>query len=512
MRPSQYFQQLLYPIALTQGLSVTNDPQAACERTGRSLDIPNAHVNHVEYVEAGTNISLPTGYNVQSCDYTNRSVSEDICRVTMNVATSNRSEIFLEAWLPTSWSGRFLSTGNGALAGCIAYEDMAYASGFGFATVGANGGHNGTSGEAFLHNEEVLADFVYRSVHTGALVGKEITKAHYGRAHNHSYYLSSSTGGRQGFKEAQDFPDDFDGIVVGTPAIAWNNLTSWAGRFRTVTGPANSTGFLSFDDWALVHKDILRQCDGLDGVTDGLLEDPDFCAYRPVDLQCPRSGNQTQCLTAPQIQTVRAVFEDYYGIDGSLIFPGMHYGSELVARVIYYAGQSFQITQDWYRYAVYNNSDWQPTELSIKDAAYAASLNPLNVDTWEGDLSSFQQKGGRILHWHGLTDPMITSANSERYYNHVSNTMGLAPSDLDEFYRFFRISGLDHYSGGEGAWGIGNNGRVASGGRPQTPANNVLLAMVDWVENGDAPATVTGYKYINVRLLPRRSRVLRSES
>lgn len=491
------FQYLLYLSGLTREI-IGSGLEAACDKDRISIDLPDVEVNLVQSIEAGTNLSLPMGHGLDSCGKTNQVISVDICRVTMNVATSNQSEIFLEAWLPANWTGRFLSTGNGALAGCISYEDMAYTSGFGFATVGANGGHNGTSGEAFLNNSDVLADFVYRSVHTGVQIGKEITRVYYGREHDKSYYLGSSTGGRQGLKEAQDFPDDFDGIVVGAPALAFNNLTSWAGRFLSITGPANSSNSLSLADWALVHEDILRQCDALDGAIDGILEDPELCAYRPNSLQCLRSGKQTNCLTATQIDTVRRVFEDYHGVDGSLIFPGMNHGSELVSRLIYYNNQPFQITQDWYRYAIYHDADWQAADLSITEAAYAAALNPFNVDTWNGNLSTFQQRGGRLLHWHGLTDPMLTSANSPRYYDHVSNTMAMAPSELDEFYRFFRISGMDHYSGGVGAWGIGNNGRVASGGEPQTPNNNVLLAMVEWVENGVAPATVTGYKYINV--------------
>lgn len=392
-----------------------------------------------------------------------------------------------------------MSIGNGGLSGCIQYADLAYTASYGFASVGANNGHNGTSGEAFLNNDDIVADFAYRSVHTGVVVGKQLSQAYYEQKHSKSYYLGCSTGGRQGFKEAQDFPEDFDGIISGAPALAFNNLSTFSGRGLYVTGPPSAPTFLSPDLWALVHDDVLAQCDSLDGVADGIIEDNDICDYRPENLQCsPKNGtNSTGCLTAPQVLTVRELFTDWYGLNGSLIYPRMNYGAELTARFVYYSGQPFMYTEDWYRYAIYNDPTWDAATLSLEDAAYAAAKNPSNIETWKGDLSAFQDKGGKILHYHGLTDAIITSDNSPRYYNHVSNTMGLHSNDLDEFYRFFRVSGMDHCSGGVGAWGIGQNSRVLNG-TEQTPQNNILLRLVDWVENGNAPETLTGYKYINV--------------
>lgn len=396
-------------------------------------------------------------------------------------------------------TGRFLSIGNGGLSGCIQYADLAYTASYGFASVGANNGHNGTSGEAFLNNDDTVADFAYRSVHTGVVVGKQLSQAYYEQEHSKSYYLGCSTGGRQGFKEAQDFPEDFDGIISGAPALAFNNLSTFSGRGLYVTGPPSAPTFLSPDLWALVHDDVLAQCDSLDGVADGIIEDNDICDYRPENLQCSSSNgtNSTGCLTAPQVLTVRELFTDWYGLNGSLIYPRMNYGAELTARFVYYSGQPFMYTEDWYRYAIYNDPTWDAATLSLEDAAYAAAKNPSNIETWKGDLSAFQGKGGKILHYHGSTDGIITSDNSPRYYNHVSNTMGLHSDDLDEFYRFFRVSGMDHCTGGVGAWGIGQNSRVLNG-TEQTPQNNILLRLVDWVENGNAPETLTGYKYINV--------------
>lgn len=188
------------------------------------MSVPDATINIVEYVPAGTNLTFSSDKDFNStgdaatCLYTaGQVVPVDLCRVNMWVATSNRSGINMETWLPTNWTGRFLSTGNGGIGGCIQYEDLAYTAGLGFATVGANNGHNGTGGIEFYENSDVVEDFAYRSLHTGVVVGKEVTEQYYGEAYSKSYYLGCSTGGREGFKMVQDFPLDFDGVVAGAP-------------------------------------------------------------------------------------------------------------------------------------------------------------------------------------------------------------------------------------------------------------------------------------------------------
>lgn len=179
--------------------------------------------------------------------------------MALRVPTTNQSEISVEAWLPANWTGRFLSTGNGGVSGCIQYEDMAYASDLGFATVSGNNGHNGTRGIAFGENDDVVLDFAWRSVHTGVVVGKKISNAFYGKDYTKSYYLGCSTGGRQGFKSAQSFPDDFDGVVAGAPAFSFVNLTSWSGHFYTILGGNDTDRFVPTPLWTKIHEDILDQ-------------------------------------------------------------------------------------------------------------------------------------------------------------------------------------------------------------------------------------------------------------
>lgn len=135
--------------------------EAKCAAIASKLKIENATVWFTQFVAGGTNLSLPQ--NNVTCGQSSQIVPADICRIALAVSTSKSSGISMEAWLPSNWTGRFLSTGNGGLNGCVSYADIAYGSSLGFAAVGANNGHNGTSGGAFYNQPEVVADFAYRS-------------------------------------------------------------------------------------------------------------------------------------------------------------------------------------------------------------------------------------------------------------------------------------------------------------------------------------------------------------
>jgi feruloyl esterase len=241
-------------------------------------------------------------------------------------------------------------------------RDLKYTLGLGFATVGANNGHNGTSGLPFYNNTEVVHDFADRSIHLGVVIGKQITAQYYGSPHTKSYYLGCSTGGRQGFKSVQTYPEDFDGVVAGAPAFAFTNLTSWSATFYKIFG-ANSSAptFIPAGKlWTVIHNEVLKQCDGLDGVVDGILEDPSLCQFRPEALICGSKGNGTDCLSPAQAGAVREALSDYYGVDGSLIYPGMQPGSEIFASRLLYSGGPFPYSVDWFRYVVYSTSPLIP--------------------------------------------------------------------------------------------------------------------------------------------------------
>jgi feruloyl esterase len=345
----------------------------------------------------------------------------------------------------------------------------------------------------YFHRPQYLNVVDLCRLYTGTVIGKQIAKGFYGKAHGKSYYLGCSTGGRQGFKAAQDFSEEFDGIIAGAPAVAFNNLTSWSGSFFRATGTNTSDTFVTAAQWAIVHADVLKQCDLLDGYADGILEYPPLCNYDPSGLQCTGSSNASTCLTAKQVKTVQTVLSPLKNDKGDLVYPRLQPGAEIAASGFLLAGFPFPYTTDWFRYAVYNDTTWNPLTLNGTDFDNAARINPGNIQTWKGDLSE-AKKNSKILHWHGGEDAIISSANSPRYYDHVSETMGLTSDQLDEFYRFFTVSGTGHCGGGDGAHAIGQASDELS---TYDPKENILMAIVDWVENGNAPQTIIGTKYVN---------------
>ena len=376
----------------------------------------------------------------------------------------------------------------------IQHYDLAYTSRLGFATVGANNGHNGTTGEPFLNHPEVIEDFAHRSVHTGVVVGKQLTKLFYDEGFDKSYYFGCSTGGRQGFKSVQAYPNDFDGVVAGAPAMNFANLLSWSAHFYPITGPKSSDTYLSPALWKVVHKEILRQCDSLDGAEDGIIEDPDVCHPTLETIICKSNTNNDQCITGTQANTVRQALSPLYGTHGELLYPRMQPGSEVLTSSVMYSGEPFQYSQDWLRYVTYSDPNYNASNWDIQDAEASLKQNPYNIQTWDADISAFRDAGGKVLTYHGLQDQMISSDNSKLYYRRVAETMNQAPSDLDEFYRFFQISGMGHCHGGDGAYGIGNGDDAYNGDKPE---NNVLMAMVQWVEQGVAPETVRGARFVD---------------
>jgi feruloyl esterase len=180
----------------------TSDFRQACLSFAPTSFLANTTLRLQEHIPANTTITL-SGMD-PTCSRTLQLISQEACRIALTIPTSNRSGIIFEIFLPTpdSWTGRFLSTGNGGIDGCIKYEDISYGISHGFATTGSNNGHNGTGGESFLNNPDSVADFSYRSIHTAAVSGKILTDKFYGKSHQKSYYIGCSGGGRQGVQAA----------------------------------------------------------------------------------------------------------------------------------------------------------------------------------------------------------------------------------------------------------------------------------------------------------------------
>ncbi|KAF7336911.1 Carboxylic ester hydrolase [Mycena venus] len=459
--------------------------QAKCLALKSSLNLQNTTILDVAYVAANSTLK-PLGPCVQADVH----VNVPLCRVEFSTQTSATSAIRAEAWLPDEWYGRFLGIGNGGLGGCIYYDHLDYGSAMHFATVGSNNGHDGYAGLPFLGNEEVLNDFAFRSIHIEAVIGKQIVQAYYGRPHEKAYYLGCSTGGRQGMQTALKYPEDFDGILAGAPATNFNRLLHWMGMMARTVGAPNYTSSPSFippELWKLVAAEVLSQCDTLDGLRDGIITEPDVCNFRPEVLLC-HSDSIKKCLSAPQVDALRKIYAPLYD-EGKLLYPRSDPGSE----GIHLGGETFsgpfpQITEEWFKYAVLNVTEFDFSEYGPKEGRLMDEVNPGGIATFEGDMSAFRDRGGKFLTYHGRVDSIIPSGNSKRVYDLVAHTLGM-PS-LDEFYRLFLVPGMAHCLGGPGASAFGQ--LVGSTNARNESSHNVLLALVEWVEAGRAPETITG--------------------
>ena len=189
---------------------------------------------------------------------------------------------------------RAVSSSNNVIKG-IDYSSLDYGNTLHFATIGSDNGHDGYSGAPFLNQPEVINDFAFRAVHVETVIGKQIVNAYYNRTHDKSYFLGCSTGGRQGLQSASLYPDDFDGIISGAPATDFNHLIGWLGMLGHSIGapnPSTSKSFIPASLWPIISEEIHNQCDELDGVKDGIITEPDDCAFDPKALLCDTTSDE----------------------------------------------------------------------------------------------------------------------------------------------------------------------------------------------------------------------------
>ncbi|KAF8189512.1 Tannase/feruloyl esterase [Mycena galopus ATCC 62051] len=464
-------------------------------RIGLHLD--NTTILNTTYINAPANITTPG-----ICQSTALvAASAPLCRVQFIINTTSTSSVYAEAWLPDTWYGRIISLGNGGLGGCLDYNGLDYTTSLHFASVNTNNGHDGGGGSdpgdahQFLNNPEVINDFAFRAVHVGAEIGKQIVEAYYARAAAKSYFLGCSTGGRQGTQAALKFPNDFDGILAGAPATDFNNAAGSLGMISRYFGaPASPSGSspkgIPAELWEVVTQEILRQCDALDGVVDGIITDSDACQFRPEALQC--GGNMTEnCLSPTQVEALHNLYSPLYGLEGQLLYPRFPPGAEADPLATATFPGMAPFLSNWLRFAVLNVTEYDFSNFGLADIALMDQINPGGIATFDGNLSAFRNRGGKFITYHGSRDPLLSPTNSKRVYDLISHTLSLPL--LDDFYRLFQIPGMGHCGTGLGANAFGQ-GVLGFGvtGIANTSSHNILLALVDWVEGGVAPDTIIG--------------------
>lgn len=432
-----------------------------------SINVANTAITTTETVAAGAFKSPVPQFPGMGADY---SKLPAFCRVGGSIKPTGDSDIRFELWLPIQgWNGRFMQTGNGGAAGSIVYSSLPDPLTRGYAVANTDTGHQGMGGDfswAAGHPER-LTDFAYRAVHELTIVGKAITVAYYGRSPEKSYWNGCSTGGRQGLKEAQRYPDDYDAVIAGSPASNWTPLTALSVVIHNNLGP----GKLGIGKLGILRQAALDACDTLDGVKDNVISRPDACHFDPGISQC-REGQTKNCLSADEVAAARRIYAGVIDSNGKVWIPGTGPASEQLWAA--YATPQFDIGSSYFRYVVFGDADWDSTTFDVdRDMPIAEKVDGGDYTAMDPDLSAFFRHGGKLITYHGTADGLIPYRNSVNYFDSVQAKLG--KKAVNKNARLYVVPGMSHCSGGDGAFAI-----------------DWLSAMEDWVEEGRAPGPLPG--------------------
>jgi feruloyl esterase len=388
------------------------------------------------------------------------------CRVAGTIRATAESDIRFELWLPEQWNGKFLQTGNGGAAGGIVYDSLVDPLLRGYAVANTDTGHQGAGGDfAWAVNQpQKLIDYQYRAVHELTVAGKALTTRRYGRAADRSYWVGCSTGGRQGLKEAQRYPEDYDGIVAGAPASNWSALMGLSITIQRNMG----AGGLGVDKLGVLKEAAIAACDAGDGVADRVITNFATCEFDPASLQCPGAAT-AQCLGPTEVAAAQRIYAGVVAGSGEVVMPGTGVGSEPLWAA--YASPQFSIGTSYFRSVVANDASWNPATFDVdRDLARAEAVDNGAAKAMNPDLSKFADRGGKLITYHGTTDGLIPYRNSVNYHDAVVDELG---RQADDSVKFYLVPGMDHCSGGEGAFAV-----------------DWLTPLEQWVERGEEPGAL----------------------
>ncbi len=452
------------------------------------------------------------------------------CDVKGTIATvtgNQNGSVLFELGLPAPWNGNFVFIGNGGYAGSlqgVQGGEFAALLGFGFAAAATDTGHESPynnsglgaldgsfaliNGQAGQPNLAAIEDFANRAVHLSTVASETLATAYYGHA-MFSYFDGCSTGGRQALVEAQEFPTDFNGIVAGDPAIGdpiagfnWNDQALLA-------SPASYLPPSAID---LLDAAVTEKCDGSDGLIDGMIEDPRLCHFDPKSLEC-KNHQTANCLTAAQVKTVKAIYRGAQGIGGQL-YPGytasnpggsdgwMAWITGTVTPTfdnanpwgappdsLANAPYQFSFQDQFMKYFAFQNPAYDSLSFDFKSIGDVRALTTI-VDEYGADgenphLKPFFDAGGKLLMYHGWSDPALSPFVSVDYYNAARAALHGDFHKLRQDARLFMVPGMHHCTGGPGPYDFDS-----------------LTPLINWVEAGQAPHDIIGENPISGRTFP----------
>lgn len=406
-----------------------------------------------------------------------------VCSVTGTLAP----KITFQVLLPMqTWEGRYLQVGCGGLCGSVTLRSGA-SSGCrmlndgGFVMAATDMGHSGMGADWALDDQQ-RQDFAHRAQHLTALTAKALIQSFYGQPPAYSYFNGCSDGGREAIMEALRYPDDFNGIIAGAPAMLFQvqNTLHHGWLARSNTG-ADGKIILTSAKLPALHAAVLAACDAQDGLADGLVSQPAPCKFDPATLACPDGANTAACLTPAELGVVKAIYDGPRDPSGAALTPGQELpGSELEWQGVFVADDpAAPIMSTMIAEPVLQNMAFDPARPDMKLADLQFTTQTLDalrarhrqIDATSPDLSAFEKAGGKLILWHGLADPHIAPANTLTLHKAMIATLGAGA--VAGFERLYLLPGVGHCGSGQGPSGL-----------------DLLTPMMAWVEQGVAPGAI----------------------
>ncbi|KAI0102181.1 putative ferulic acid Esterase/Feruloyl esterase [Nemania sp. FL0031] len=484
-----------FSVIIVTATSSTYEPRQAsvgCNAMTFAQVLPaNAKIERVEALEAGSTYGDGAADLAYPTQPTNLPA---LCAVTVAVASSATSSYRFGIFLPTEWNNRFLAVGNGGFGGGINWIDMGAGVQYGFAVVSTDTGHSSLVSNISwaLDNPEAQNDWGWRSIHGSVVLGKLLTQVYYGRPMTYSYYSGCSTGGRQGLREMQAFPNSFDGVLVGAAAWYTSHLNNWVNQVASYNWPAEDPKHI---DWRLltpIAGEIIKQCDDIDGVADGIISLPGLCNVDFGALLCESPGaNQSACLTDAQAQTLKNVYSNWTTPTGEFLYTGLSPSSEQQMYLVLNYSDASPYGIGYARYFLLNNASFTLTDFNDSLVTLADQLDPGNATADNYNLSAFRDRGGKMIMYHGGSDGLVPMPGSNLYYDRVVDTMGGNVTATQEFFRYFMVPGMQHCwtTPVDAPWAFGAPSQASVLGNDtwsvpgfQDAQHDILLALMDWVE------------------------------
>jgi feruloyl esterase len=394
------------------------------------------------------------------------------CRVTATLEPSPSSDIRMELWMPIAgWNGNFRGTSPNGLGGVINYNAMGVGLTDGFAVASTDTGHQGGD-TAWMRDPERLTDFAGRAMHETTVAGKAIATAYYGTAPRYSYMIECGGGSAAALHEVQKYPSDYHGIVVGGHAAhltrqIFGQLWLW------LAARPNGVGILPATTLRVIHDAVLNKCDLLDGVKDGLLENPTRCTFDPKEIECKpgteSKGDQTSCLTTAQVDAVRRIYAGPANPrTNERIWSPLYRGSELDWSFFTESQNPIGIATSALR-MILGDPTWDYQSIDFdRHVALADQSAIARVNASNPDISAYVKRGGKLILSGGWNNALVPAGAVLDYYRNVEKTIGI--EDTRQGVRLYMVPGMIECNGG-----------------PGTDTFDMLTVMRRWVERGEAP-------------------------